>query len=82
MRKPITAKRFEFSQIPYKYDMKKMAAAHTAPTPSHTSTAAVASFRTWRDSQFRVARGPVKATIERARMISTTKSFGHHDYLK
>ena len=59
-----------------------MEAAYTVPTPSHTSTAAVASFRTWRDSQFRVARGPVKATIEQVRMVPTAKSFGHRVYLK
>ena len=41
-----------------------MEATHTVPTPAHTSTAAVASFRTWRDSQFRVARGPAWATIK------------------
>lgn len=41
-----------------------MEATHTVPTPAHTSTAAVASFRTWRGSQFSVARGPAWATIK------------------
>lgn len=50
-------------------------ATRTVPTPAHTSTAAVASFRTWRDSQFRVARGPAQATIERGRMVSIKKPF-------
>jgi len=54
---------------------KVLEAAHTVPTPAHTSTAAVASFRTWRDSQYRVARGPAQATIERGRMVSITKPF-------
>ena len=50
-------------------------ATRTVPTPAHTSTAAVASFRTWRDSQYRVARGPAQATIERGRMVSIKKPF-------
>jgi len=41
-----------------------MEATHTVPTPAHTSTAVVAPFRAWRGSQFRVARGPVQATIK------------------
>jgi len=44
--------------------MYQMEATHTVPTPAHTSTAAVAPFRAWRGSQFRVARGPARATIE------------------
>jgi hypothetical protein len=48
-------------------------ATRTVPTPAHTSTAAVAPFRAWRDSQFRVARGPAQATIERGRMVSIWK---------
>jgi hypothetical protein len=44
-----------------------MEAARTVPTPAHTSTAAVAPFRAWRGSQFRVARGPARTTIERGR---------------
>jgi len=41
-----------------------MEMAHASHTPAHESTAAAAPFRAWRGSQFIVARGPTRATIE------------------
>ncbi len=38
-------------------------AINASHTPAPTSIAAVASFRTWRSSQFRVARGQTLTTI-------------------
>ncbi len=48
----------------YKPEIQVLEATRTVPTPAHTSTAAVAPFRAWRGSQFRVARGPARVTIE------------------